>query len=271
MKYHRRIKKPRYLHVADEIRDGILSTKWKPGDLLPSESQLCRDFGVSRGTVIKAIEVLLSEGLAQRRQGVGTFVSRPALHRMPGFILGFSETVRQQGRTPSHRLVDQCELTRAEALQYGCDEPALMLNRIRLVDGVPWAIHKLVIPLSVAEKVPALYGVESKVEDPGFSLYEALGDAGLTVDHADEAVNTRLATDEEAELLRIDLPCAVMLVHRKSFDPRGRLLELIEAVYLGDCYTYETRLVRAHGVSQVSGSKHIETPGASQNVRPAAS
>jgi len=269
MRRNRRIRQSLYLDLASELRENIVSKKWKPGDLLPSETQLCRDFGVSRGTVIKALEVLHHEGLAQRRQGVGTFVSRPALHRMPGFILGFSETVRQQGRTPTHRLVDQCELTRAEALQYGCDEPALLLNRIRLVDGVPWAIHKLVIPLSVAEKVPALYGVESKVEEPGFSLYEALADAGLTVDHADEAVNARLATDEEAELLRIDVPCAVMLVHRKSFDPRGRLVELIEAVYLGDCYTYETRLVRAHGVSEVSGSKHIETPGVSQNVRPA--
>jgi len=271
MRRNRRIRQSLYLDLASELRENIVSKKWKPGDLLPSETQLCRDFGVSRGTVVKALEVLHQEGLAQRRQGVGTFVSRPSLHRMPGFILGFSETVRQQGRIPTHHLVDQCELTRVEALQYGCDEPALMLNRIRLVDGVPWAIHKVVIPLGVATIVPTLYGVQSKVEDPGFSLYEALGDAGLTIDHADEAVNARLATDEEAELLRIDLPCAVMLVHRKSFDPRGRLLELIEAVYLGECYTYETRLIRAHGVSEVSGYKHIETPGASQNVRPAAS
>jgi len=81
MKYHRRIRKPRYLLVADALRDGILAAKWKPGDLLPSESQLCRDFGVSRGTVVKAIEVLLGDGLAHRRQGVGTFVSRPS-HRV---------------------------------------------------------------------------------------------------------------------------------------------------------------------------------------------
>ena len=269
MRRNRKIKQALYLDLASELRESIVSSKWKPGDLLPSETQLCREFGVSRGTVVKALEVLHHAGLAQRRQGVGTFVSRPSLHRMPGFILGFSETVRQQGRTPTHHLVDQCELTRAEALQYGCDEPALMLNRIRLVDGVPWAIHRVVIPLGIAARVPALHGDRSKVEDPAFSLYEAFGDAGITIDHADEAVNTRLATEEEAELLRINLPTAVMLVHRKSFDPRGRLVELIEAVYLGECYTYETRLVRAHGVSEVSASKHIETPGALKNVRPA--
>ena len=266
MRRNRRIKQSLYLDLASELRDRIVSNKWKPGDLLPSETELCRDYGVSRGTVVKALEVLNREGLAQRRQGVGTFVSRPALHRMPGFILGFSETVRQQGRTPTHRLVDQAELTRTEALQYGCDEPALMLNRIRLVDGVPWAIHKAVIPLSLAEKVPALYGAESEVEQPGFSLYKVLEDAGHTIDHADEAVNTRLATAEEAQLLEIDMPAAVMLVHRKSFDTRGRLVELIEAVYLGECYTYETRLVRRQSASGVSADKPPETSGASQNA-----
>ncbi|MGH8224218.1 MAG: GntR family transcriptional regulator [Woeseiaceae bacterium] len=256
MRSNHKSRQPLYLDLAGELRHSIVAGKWKPGDLLPSETQLCRDFGVSRGTAIKALEVLHHEGLAQRRQGVGTVVSRPALHRMPGFMLGFSETVRKQGRTPSHQLVDQSVLSRAEALQYGCDEPALMLNRVRLVDDVPWAIHKAVIPLSVAEKAPALYGEQSSVRQPGFSLYEALAEAGISIDHADEAINARLATEEEAKLLRIELPSAVMLVHRKSFDSRGRLVELIEAVYLGDCYTYESRLVRAHGVSDVSLGKN---------------
>ncbi|MDH3616703.1 MAG: GntR family transcriptional regulator [Gammaproteobacteria bacterium] len=269
MRRNRKIKQPLYLDLASELRDGIVSGRWKPGDLLASETQLCREYGVSRGTVVKALGVILNEGLAQRRQGVGTFVSRPALHRMPDYIIGFSETVRQQGRTPTHQLADRYELSRGKALQYGCDEPAVLFNRIRLVDGVPWAIHKALIPLAVAEKVPLLYGDDSRVEESGFSLYEAFGEAGLTIDHADEAVNARLATDEEAELLKIDLPSAVMLVHRKSFDPGGRLLELIEAVYLGDCYTYETRLVRAHGISQVGADKRGETKGISRNAQTA--
>ena len=46
----------------------------------------------------------------------------------------------------------------------------------------------------------------------------------------------------------------------------AKVVELIEAVYLGECYTYETRLVRAHGASGVSADKPPETPGAPQNV-----
>ncbi len=254
MRHNPAIKQSLYLNLAAELRDAIAAKQWRPGDLLPSEAQLCRDFGVSRGTAVKALEVLHREGLAQRRQGVGTFVSQPALRRMPGFLLGFSETVRQRGREAAQRLIDQGELSRAEALQYGCDEPALRLNRLRLVDGVPWAIHKAIIPLAIAKKVAVLYGAGSQVREPAFSLYQAFADAGIAIDHADEAVNARLASAAEARLLGMKPPSTVMLVHRKSYDPRGRLVELVEAVYVGECYTCETRLVRAHGVPGLNTS-----------------
>ena len=249
MSPHRNAGKPRYAVLSDELRDGIRAGKWVPGDLLPSEAQLCLKFGVSRGTVVKAIDVLLAEGLLQRRQGVGTFVSRPALHRSPGYLLGFSETVRRQGRVPSHRLMGQRQLDRIEALQFGCDERALLLERIRLVDGFPWAIHTALVPMRVAADVPALTGPDSRVADSDFSLYKTFDEAGLEIDHADEHINVRLATGKEAEQLGIELPSAVMLVHRKSFDNRGNLIELIEAVYLQDCYTYDARLVRSNRLS----------------------
>ena len=225
---------PLYLSVAAHLREGIASQKWKPGDVLPSEAQLCREFGVSRGTVVKALEMLISDGLAHRRQGVGTFVSRPALHRMPGFLTSFSDTVKEQGRTTTQRLLSERELSRTEALQFGCGERALELYRIRYVDDAPWAIHRSIIPLAVAEKIPDLLGPKRKISDPNFSLYRCFSQAGMVVDHAEETLNVRLASAEEADLLDISLPAAVMMIHRNSFDPAGRLLEAIEAIYLGE-------------------------------------
>ena len=253
--------KASYFIVADDLRDGILNRKWVPGNLLPSETQLCKQFGVSRGTVIKAMDILLSEGLLQRRQGVGTFVSRPTLHRMPGYLLGFSETVKRQGLAPTHHLVSTVELNRAEALQFGCDEPAVLFKRIRLVDEVPWAIHNTLVPLAVADKLDSVYGPNSQMADAAFSLYQAFDEADLVIDHADEAINVRLATQEEAELLKIEHPSAVMLVHRTSFDQGDQLIEITEAVYLEACYTYDTRLMRSQGLSSALGS-HNKTPSA---------
>ncbi len=252
MKHNRKIKQPLYLQLGDELREGIAAKKWQAGDVLPSETQLCRHYGVSRGTVVKAVEVLLKEGLVQRRQGVGTFVTRPALHRQPGFLLGFSETVKNQGRNPSQRLLEMRHLSRSEALQYDCDEAAVLVHRIRFVDDIPWAVHRSLIPLSVADNIPALGNEGEAVRRAAdFSLNQAFDDAGYIIDHAEERTQARLATAEEAELLKIQLPAAIMMVHRKSFDPGSRLLELVEAVYLGASYTYETRLVRTYGITEL--------------------
>ena len=242
----RKPKQPLYLDLAAYLRDGIVSQQWKAGDLLPSETMLSAEFGVSRGTVVKAIDVIVDEGLAQRRQGVGTFVARPALRRLPGFLRSFSEAVREQGRSTTHTLIDRMDLSRKDALQYGCDEPCVLLHRVRHVDGVPWAVHRSLVPLAVARKVPGLSGPGSRVTAPGFSLYGALEDAGLAIDHAEETLNGRLASAEEARLLNIDVPAAVMVVLRRSYDAGHRLLELIEAVYVADFYSYETKLVRTN-------------------------
>lgn len=255
MIYKRTYRKPHYVRVAEELRDGIKSKQWVPGDLLPSETELCKRFSVSRGTAIKAIDVLQRDGLAQRKQGVGTFVLRPALHRMPGYLLGFSETVIRQGMKPTHHLIKMCELARKDALQYGCDETAILLKRVRLVDDVPWAIHTSLIPLAIIQRAPDILGDARRVKDASFSLYKTLEDEGIITDHADESINARLATEEEVELLDIELPSAIMLVHRRSFDKDDRLIELNEAVYLGECYTYDTRLVRSQGISGIDNHR----------------
>ena len=254
----RRPSAPLYFTIAAHLRDGIARGAWEAGGILPSEAQLCRQFGVSRGTVVKALDLLIKDGLAQRRQGVGTFVSRPALHRAAGLLSSFSESVREQGRTSAQRLLAEQRLTRAEAAPFGCEEAGLLIRRVRFVDDIPWALHTSVIPLEVAENSCELIGPNKTTADAEFSLYRALENAGFEIDHAHETLNVRQATSEEEELLEIE-PAAVMMIHRNSFDTNGRMLESNEAIYLGSRYTYETRLVRTHAVSLLnSGRRPIE-------------
>lgn len=243
---------PLYIRIAAELREGILSRRWQPGDQLPSEPQLCREYGVSRGTVVRAIDILLQEGLAHRRQGDGTYVSRPSLHRQPGFLTGFSRSVREQGRTPTHRILGFSLLSAAEAQQYGCSGPAVRLSRLRLVDDTPWALHHSVVPDLVAERVPALTerGVEL-LHAADFSLYQAMEDVGIHVDHAEELLRARTATPEEAALLGVPAGTALMGINRRAYDAAGRIVELVETSYVGDSYSYETRLTRDRGVASM--------------------
>ncbi len=242
------VSQPLYIQLADTLREGILSKRWQPGDVLPSEPQLCREHNVSRGTVTRAIEILLREGLAHRRQGDGTYVSRPSLHRQPGFLSSFSKTVREQGRVPSHKVLSLTRLTRAQAQQYGCGSAALKISRLRLVDGTPWAIHLCVVPDAVVARLPALQPSGTDLlHAADFSLYQAMEDAGISVDHAEEVLRARTATAEEAKHLRVSPHAALMMIHRKGFDAAGRILELMESSYVGDSYSYETRLTRHRG------------------------
>ena len=66
-----------YTAIYKKLRGQILRGKLKPGDLLPSESQLCSEFGASRETVRKGLKQLDSEGLIYSRPKVGYFVSTP--------------------------------------------------------------------------------------------------------------------------------------------------------------------------------------------------
>ena len=68
-----------YKEVKRQMLESLASSEWAPGDAIPSEKLLCQRFGVSIGTLRKAIDELVAENLLIRHQGRGTFV---ALHNL---------------------------------------------------------------------------------------------------------------------------------------------------------------------------------------------
>jgi GntR family transcriptional regulator len=83
MKKRRKGGQPAYQEVAVELRRGILSGVWKPNDQIPTEMELCKQFGVSRITVRGALALLEDEQLIRRRQGKGVFVNPTSSRRIP--------------------------------------------------------------------------------------------------------------------------------------------------------------------------------------------
>lgn len=234
---------PRYLSLSEDIQSRIHAGEYTSGDRLPSESELCREHGVSRGTVVRAIEQLVAEGIAIRRQGSGTFVARPSMHRRSGRLLSFSQTAISEGRDATQKIIQIAPAGDALAREFHCDLPAVSLVRLRLIDSMPCAYHHSLIPGRVARMVPELQGGEG-LQDPHFSLYDAFEKAGCGVVQAEERVTARLAGGEEARLLNIAVPAAVIVVFRRSFDASGALVEAVEAVHHSEYYTYDMTLER---------------------------
>ena len=80
--------RPLYRQVVDRLRREIAGMP--AGARIDSEPQLTNRFGVSRLTVARAIEILVDEGLVDRRQGLGSFVAAPTLKRAPAYLQTFA-------------------------------------------------------------------------------------------------------------------------------------------------------------------------------------
>ena len=240
---------PRYRALAEQLRRDYLGGSALPGDRLPTEAEFCRRFGVARGTVVRAIEMLVAEGALVRRQGAGTFVSDPGLRRRQGALQSFTQSMQALEREITHQVLSVEALPEQASLALGSTEAMVRLTRLRFLDLTPMALHVSSIPTSLFRQVEA---ANPAALEPGkrasFSLYAAFGAAGHPVARAKESNVARLATATEAKLLQAPQPLAVMEVWRMSREASGRLIDATRAVYLTGNYSVEIELVR-HGAA----------------------
>jgi GntR family transcriptional regulator len=244
--------RPLYLQLVDWLREDVASKS--AGQRIDSEPKLAERFGVSRFTVTRAIEILVDEGLVSRRQGLGSFVAAPSLKRAPSYLLSFTEAVAAQGRVATHRLLAFGPAPWCENLPYDRQTPLIGLDRLRLVDRIPTAIHRSIISAELADRVRLTRKVAASSR---FSLYSLFNDAGLTIKRGVETLRARAATAEEADLLRLGDEPVVMAVHRQTYAADGAVLDVVDAVYDARRYTYQAE-IRRDVASTLASSQFTE-------------
>jgi GntR family transcriptional regulator len=232
---------PLYHQTAEVLRSRIVQNVWKQGDRLPSESQLCDEFGVSSITMRRAVATLVAEGLLVRLQGKGTFVSSDhAIVQGPPQLTSFTEDMRLRGwRSRARVTAFRTERAPAAlATRLGLAPGALVhvIARVRLADDLPVAAQTAYVP---ALLFPGLEAHDFRTE----SLYEVFErDYGVKPATATEVYRASKVTDEEAELLEADPGSPAFRVERLTTDSTGRRVELVESVVRGDRYTLVLRL-----------------------------
>ena len=138
------VRAPLVSQTAAAIRARIQAGKWQLGDQLPSEPQLASELGISRGTLRESVRVLISNGLLDRRHGVGTFVARvppPSIDRGIDELFGAGDAIAQLGYRPTMGAC-RVELIAAPftvAVELRLARPAQVchIERVRLADGRP--------------------------------------------------------------------------------------------------------------------------------------
>src|SRR6266496_3368363 len=160
---------PRYQRLRDEIAARVNRQEWRPGDIIPSETELSSLYGVAIGTVRKAIDQLVSEGVLERQQGRGTFVRRA---RFNSSLFRFFRFQSEQGerRIPQSRILRRKSAPAtqavASALRIPVGEPVINLSRLRLIDDVPLLAEEIWLQKSRFEAV-----LEVETADFGDLLY----------------------------------------------------------------------------------------------------
>lgn len=131
---------PLYLQVSEWIRGNIYKGDLTTGDRVPSENQIMEMLGVSRGTVKKAVTMLVNEGLLVQVQGKGTFVkSENISYSLGEGLLSFAESLESQHLHFETEVitsrVDVASKMVASKLGLEVGAPILYLERVRSVEG----------------------------------------------------------------------------------------------------------------------------------------
>ena len=218
---------PLYFQVAELLRE-MISNSSTAGAQLPSEFGLVERLGVSRATVRKAIERLEGEGLVYRRRGTGTFVSEPRQTRAIRLTSSLTDLYRS-GRTVRTRLIERATVEAtdavAERLGRAAGDPVVFLKRLRYADARPFALLQNWLPLDRCAPV-----LDADLEQR--SLYEVLAnDCAITLGRANQRLQARLPSDEDAALLEQPPSEPVMRVLRQAFETDRGVVEWSDCLY----------------------------------------
>jgi GntR family transcriptional regulator len=232
---------PLYRQIKSLILQSLEGGEWRPGEVIPSETELAGRFGVSQGTVRKAVDELAAENLLLRRQGKGTYV---ASHNDPRAFFRFLRLEALKGDIgPSISVPLECwrakaGLEAARVLGIKLAEPIVIVRRLLQFSGKPVVVDEIYLPGDVFGGLT----LEMLRNWPGslYSLFES--EFGVRMVRAEERLRAVAADRASAELLGVKEGSPLLSVERVSFSYGGRPVEWRRGLYSTSDHCYVNEL-----------------------------
>ncbi len=233
---------PLYRQIKALITDGLRTGEWKPGALIPSEKELAVRFGVSQGTVRKAVDELAAENLLVRRQGRGTFVASHHEARAQFRFLRLRPDDGDDAGAMTSQVLE-CRRQRApieiaRALELRAGEAVLQIRRLLSFEGEPAVLDEIWLPGAAfrgltIERLAAYHG-------PLYALFES--EFGTRMIRATERVRAVAATDDVAARLGVPPGEPLLLVERVTCTYEDRPVEVRRGFYVTRRHHYFNEL-----------------------------
>ncbi|MFI6409745.1 GntR family transcriptional regulator [Streptomyces sp. NPDC050548] len=227
------VEAPKYVRLAQTLQGRIEDGTYAPGTRVPSENQLVQAFGMSRPTVVRALELLKRDGWLESRQGYGTIVrGRPAVVEQKD-RRGSAALTRDESRVPG-RLVEvgRVPVPARVASALGLPKRAKVLMRRFLVeeDGEPIELVSSYFPASLIEGTE----LESAALLTGGTRAHLEARKKARFDHVTERVSARLPDTGEAQLLGLPDGVPVLSVLVIARDASGQALQVSDVLLPAD-------------------------------------
>jgi len=215
---------PLYARVERIITGRIADRTWPPGHMLPSETELAAELGVSQGTVRRALDALYRRHVVERRQGRGTFVAQHTSER--ALFHFFHLTDLDGGKmAPTSRVLrlarEPATATEAQRLGLKTGAAVIRIVRVRLLRGESRVAETITLPAARFRGFHLPVGEE--MQDELYVHYQR--HHGVSVARAEDALAAEAASAEAAHLLGVTAGAPLLRVERVACDLSGDPVE----------------------------------------------
>ncbi|MBO0474633.1 hypothetical protein IGL98_002557 [Enterococcus sp. DIV0840] len=220
-----------YLDVAEQIKSDIMNGTYPVGSLLPTEAELEQLFDVSKITVRRAIELLSSEELVEKKSGKGTTVLSNRPYNKLSKAGTFTEYLNESGQKVAKKILnlEKVTLDSDSPIYQSLGENAVKVSRLYTLDDQPYIYFNYFLPNSLAD-VP-LEDFENE------SLYRLMDQHGIEIIKFEDSFQTVELTAEQQQILATTEKNGLKRI-RKSIGLSGKIVEYSEAIYNTALYPY---------------------------------
>lgn len=232
-------KTPLHLQLSEIIKEMINNNELQEGHYLISERELCKIQNISRMTVNKAIINLVNQGVLERRQGKGTFVSykkqKLTYEKMHGFTeIAQDKKLKVKNELLKFKLHNQIDEKVRESLQLEDNNSFVYeIERVRYIEDEPTILEKIYIPEYMCSDL-----TEELIKEN--SIYKLFREKYLhKTQKARQVINPIILNKSQSKLLNTEVNSLALKIDRVVFTNNEEVLEYTSSLFLTDKHQYE--------------------------------